>query len=69
MVTNKWKLRNKLYENPGLHVEEGEWQMIFCVNTILGCCRQGYAAKLIRYVIQEAKNRAEKALYRPVRIH
>ena len=34
MVTDSPNLTDKMYENPNLHNEKGEWQMIFGVNTL-----------------------------------
>ncbi len=36
-------LTDEMYADASLHRENGAWQMIFGVNTIPGCRRQGYA--------------------------
>ena len=33
-MTDSPNLEDEMYENPNLHNEKGEWQMIFGVNTL-----------------------------------
>lgn len=35
MVTNETKIRDVMFENAYLHEEDGAWQAIFGVNTVL----------------------------------
>ena len=44
-----------LCEKAELHEEGGAWQMIFGVSTLPAYRRNGYAEKLIRYVINDAR--------------
>ena len=39
-------LTDEMYADASLHRENGAWQMIFGVNTIPACRRQGYAGQL-----------------------
>lgn len=62
MVTNEKTLTDEMYENVDLHNENGQWQMIFGVNTIPEYRRQGCAEKLMRKVISDAKDQGRKGL-------
>lgn len=62
MVTNEPILCDKMYEDANLHNENGQWQMIFGVNTIPEYRRQGCAAKIINKVISDAKVQGRKGL-------
>ncbi len=62
MVTNEPILRDEMFENANLHDENGQWQMIFGVNTIPEYRRQGCAEKIINKVISDAKNQGRKGL-------
>lgn len=62
MVTNEPILCDKMYEDANLHNENGQWQMIFGVNTIPEYRRQGCAAKVINKVISDAKVEGRKGL-------
>ena len=55
MVTDKKDLTDEMYEKAELHEEGGAWQMIFGVSTLPAYRRNGYAEKLIRYVINDAR--------------
>ena len=55
MVTDKKNLTDEMYEKAELHEEGGAWQMIFGVSTLPAYRRNGYAEKLIRYVINDAR--------------
>ena len=55
MVTDEPDLRDEMYEDASLHNENGAWQMIFGVNTLPQYRRHGYAERLIRQAIDEAK--------------
>lgn len=62
MVTNEPILRDEMYENASLHDENGQWQMIFGVNTIPEYRRQGCAEKVLKKVISDAKEQGRKGL-------
>ncbi|APQ96587.1 GNAT family N-acetyltransferase [Clostridium botulinum] len=62
MVTNESKLSDEMFENANLHNENGQWQMIFGVNTIPEYRRQGCAEKIINKVIADAKAQGRKGL-------
>ena len=47
MVTNQADLTDELYAQAALHDESGAWQMIFGVNTLPACRRQGIADALL----------------------
>ena len=51
-----------MYEDANLHNENGQWQMIFGVNTIPEYRRQGCAAKIINKVISDAKVQGRNGL-------
>ena len=54
MVTNKSMLEDKMFEDATMHDENGQWQMIFGVNTI--------PEYLINRVISDAKAQGRKGL-------
>ena len=62
MVTNEPILLDEMYENASLHDENGQWQMIFGVNTIPEYRRQGCAEKVLKKVISDAKEQGRKGL-------
>ena len=62
MVTNEDTLRDEMYERAELHKEKGDWQMIFGVNTIPEYRRQGCAEKVLKKVIEDAKDEGRKGL-------
>jgi len=55
MVTDEPLLRDEMYENAALHREDGAWQMIFGVNTLPDCRRQGFAGLVMERVIADAR--------------
>ena len=55
LVTDEPDLRDEMYENAGLHNENGAWQMIFGVNTVPDCRKRGYAGKLLRRAVADAR--------------
>ncbi len=55
MVTDARDLTDEMYEKAELHRENGDWQMIFGVNTIPAYRRRGLAEKLLHCAIDEAK--------------
>nr|WP_205611701.1 GNAT family N-acetyltransferase [Clostridium sporogenes] len=62
MVTNESKLSDEMFEDANLHNENGQWQMIFGVNTIPEYRRQGCAEKIINKVIEDTKAQGRKGL-------
>lgn len=62
MVTDEPILCDEMFEDSSLHNENGQWQMIFGVNTIPEYRRQGCAEKILNKVISDAKNQGRKGL-------
>lgn len=62
MVTNESILFDEMFKDANLHNEDGQWQMIFGVNTIPEYRRQGCAEKIINKVIADAKEQGRKGL-------
>lgn len=62
MVTDEKNLTDAMYEQAELHNEEGAWQMIFGVNTLPEYRRHGYAEKLLRYAINDARAQDREGL-------
>lgn len=62
MCTDSPDLTDDMYENAGLHDENGAWQMIFGVNTMPEYRRHGYAGKLIKRAIADSKAQGRKGL-------
>lgn len=61
-VTDEPDLTDEMYENASMHTENGAWQMIFGVNTLPTYRKYGYAGKLIRRAIEDAKQQGRKGL-------
>ena len=61
-VTNQKDLTDDMYEKAELHDENGDWQMIFGVNTIPEYRRNGYAGELIKRAVDDAKRQGRKGL-------
>ena len=55
-------LTDEMYADASLHRENGAWQMIFGVNTIPACRRQGYAGQLLQQAIADARAQGRKRL-------
>ena len=53
---------DEMYADASLHRENGAWQMIFGVNTIPACRRQGYAGQLLQQAIADARAQGRKGL-------
>ena len=62
MVTDEADLTDEMYEKGDMHNEQGQWQMIFGVNTIPEYRRNGYAGELIKRAIADAKEQGRKGL-------
>ena len=62
MVTDLPNLTDEMYENAALHDENGKWQMIFGVDTLPEYRCRGYAGKLLRYMIDRAREQGRAGL-------
>lgn len=62
MVTSEEELTDEMYEDASIHDENGKWQMIFGVNVIPSYRRQGYAEKILRKVISDAREQNRQGL-------
>lgn len=55
-------LVDEMYSDSSMHDDEGEWQMIFGVETRPEYRRKGYAEVLLRNVIAEVKSQNKKGI-------
>lgn len=62
MVTDEKDLRDEMYDNAGMHKEDGKWQMIFGVDTIPEYRRRGCAKQVLKRVISDAKTQGREGL-------
>ena len=62
MVTEEPDLTDDMYENAGMHREDGRWQMIFGVDTIPEYRRRGCAGRLLRQAIADARAQGRDGL-------
>ena len=62
MCTDEWDLTDEMYSHAEIHDEDGQWQMIFGVNTIPSYRHKGYAGELIRRVIHDSREHGRKGL-------
>lgn len=62
MVSSEADLRDAMYDDASLHDEDGEWQMIFGVDTIPEYRKRGCAGLLLRRAIEDARNQGRKGL-------
>lgn len=62
MTTDEPVLRDEMYDDAALHNEAGAWQMIFGVVTVPEFRRRGYAERLLRHVVEEARAQGRKGL-------
>jgi N-acetylglutamate synthase-like GNAT family acetyltransferase len=62
MVTDQRDLTDNLYENAALHTEDGQWQMIFGVDTLPDYRKKGYAGQLLRRAISDAQKQGRLGL-------
>lgn len=62
MCTNLKDLSDDMYEDASMHDEDGDWQMIFGVNTLPEYRNHGYAGMLINTMIEDAKLQHRKGL-------
>lgn len=61
-VTDEADLTDEMYEKAEMHHENGDWQMIFGVNTIPAYRKKGYARELIKRAIADAREQGRKGL-------
>lgn len=62
MTTDEPVLRDEMYDDAALHNETGAWQMIFGVVTVPEFRRRGYAERLLRHVVEEARAQGRRGL-------
>ena len=60
MCTDEENLRDEMYEHAALHREDGAWQMVFGVNTLPRYRKKGYAGRLLRAMIEDARAAGRK---------
>jgi GNAT superfamily N-acetyltransferase len=60
--TNQRDLTDEMYSDTSMHDEDGDWQMIFGLNTLPSYQRQGYAAKIMNAMINMARQEKRKGL-------
>ena len=58
--TNHRDLTDEMYSDASMHDENGDWQMIFGLNTLLDYQRKGYAAKIMNAMIHMARQENRK---------
>ena len=61
-VTDESDLTDEMYSDASMHDENGDWQMIFGLNTLPDYQRQGYAAKIMNAMIDLARQEKRKGL-------
>ena len=61
-VTDAADLTDEMYERAEMHDEHGAWQMIFGVNTLPEYRNRGYAGRLLRCAIEDARQQGRKGL-------
>ena len=61
-VTDERDLTDEMYERADLHNEDGDWQMIFGVNTIPAYRNRGLAGELIKKLIEDAREQGRKGV-------
>ena len=62
MVTQQPDLTDAMYDDASLHDPAGPWQMIFGVNTVPDCRKQGCAGLLLRRAIADARAQGRRGL-------
>ena len=68
-VTKERDLRDEMFADASLHDANGDWQMIFGVNTVPTHRRRGYAGELIRRAIADARSQGRKGLVLTCKAH
>lgn len=62
MVSDCDTLLDEMYADAGMHEEDGDWQMIFGVETRPDYQRKGFAEILLKQVIEDAREQGRKGL-------
>lgn len=62
MTTNESELCDEMYSNAELHNPRGQWQMIFSVCTLPQYQKRGYAAELLKYIINISKSEGRRGI-------
>ena len=61
-VTDSPDLTDEMYEDASMHQKDGDWQMIFGVDTIPAYRRQGCAERLLKQAIEDTRKQGRKGL-------
>lgn len=69
MVTDEADLTDEMYVNAAMHQPDGQWQMVFGVNTVPSYRRQGCAARVLQQVIADAQAEGRKGLVLTCKTH
>ena len=59
MATDEADLADDMYKNASLHRRDGKWQMIFGLNTLPEHRRKGYAALLVRSLVEASREKGK----------
>ncbi len=62
LVSDERDLRDEMFARADMHDENGQWQMIFGVNTLPEYRNHGYAGELIRRAIDDTRAQGRKGL-------
>ncbi len=62
MASDEEYLRDEMYADASLHNENGAWQMIFGVEVLPKYQRKGYAAMIMKRVLEDSKARGKKGV-------
>lgn len=62
LVSNNENLSDEMYSDASMHNENGDWQMIFGVNTMPEHRNKGYAELLLKKAIEDSKAQGRKGL-------
>lgn len=60
--TSQRDLTDEMYSDASMHDENGDWQMIFGLNTLPDYQRKGYATKIMNAMIHMARQEKRKGL-------
>ncbi|WP_113672291.1 GNAT family N-acetyltransferase [Vallitalea guaymasensis] len=61
-VTNERTIRDEMFEDAGLHINDGAYQSIFGLDVIPEYQHQGIAGRLMRHLINDAMIKGRKGL-------
>ncbi len=62
MASDEKNLADEMYDEPGMHSESGEWQMIFSVVTVPEYRCRGCASKLMNRVISDVREQGKRGI-------